>query len=381
MRNLDQWLSEKLEDRRKKELFRTLKSAGDLTDFTSNDYLGLARNEALAANIRETLAQHSDQNGSTGSRLLSGNLPIAISTEKKLAGIFRSDAALLFNSGYSANLAVLSAIPQKDDTIIYDELAHASIKDGARLSLAKKYAFKHNDLADLEKKISNSTGRVFVVVESIYSMDGDECPLEDLVALSKQLLFTLVVDEAHSTGVRGPAGAGICVEKELHSKVDIRIYTFGKAMGVYGACVTGSENLVHYLINFARPFIYTTAPSPHTVASIGCSFDYLSGQMHLQEVLKERIKIFLDNASDLHSTRSLSAIQTVIIPGNRKVREAARALQTQGFDVRPIVSPTVPQGLERLRICLHVFNSQEDITRLAEALTSITGKDRGDLLH
>lgn len=380
MRDLDQWLSEKLEDRRKKELFRTLKTPGDLADFTSNDYLGLARNEALAANIRESLALHSDRNGSTGSRLLSGNLPIAVSTEKKLAGVFHSDAALLFNSGYSANLAVLSAIPQKDDTIIYDELAHASIKDGARLSLAKKYTFKHNDLADLEKKISKSTGRVFVVVESIYSMDGDECPLEELVALSGQLLFTLVIDEAHSTGVRGPAGAGICVEKGLHNQVAIRIYTFGKAMGVYGACVTGSENLIHYLINFARPFIYTTAPSPYTITSIGCSFDYLSGHMHLQETLKARIKTFVDHASDLaNRTRSLSAIQTVIIPGNRKVREAADALQTQGFDVRPIVSPTVPQGLERLRICLHTFNSQEEIEKLAEALTSITGKNRRDL--
>lgn len=372
MSKLDQWLADKLEDRKNRELFRVLRNDERLTDFTSNDYLGLARNETVASDISEAMKLLPHRNGSTGSRLLSGNLPIAITTEKKLARIFRSDAALLFNSGYSANLAVLSAIPQKDDTIIYDELVHASIKDGARLSLAKKYSFKHNDLADLEKKVTKSSGRTFVVVESIYSMDGDECPLAELVALSQQLGFAIILDEAHSTGVRGPEGAGICVEKSLHNKIDIRIYTFGKAMGVYGACVTGSSDLISFLINFARPFIYTTAPSPHSVASIGCAFDYLSRNMHLQQTLKDRIKTFLEVACDLpNRTKSLSAIQTIIIPGNRTVREAAHAIQQEGFDVRPILSPTVPQGLERLRICLHTFNTNEDITRLAKTVSRI----------
>ncbi|HEU5146999.1 MAG TPA: aminotransferase class I/II-fold pyridoxal phosphate-dependent enzyme, partial [Chryseosolibacter sp.] len=163
------------------------------------------------------------------------------------------------------------------------------------------------------------------------------------------------------------------------AKVDIRIYTFGKAMGVYGACVAGSENLINYLINFARPFIYTTAPSPHTVMSIGSAFKYLSMNMHLQKTLNERIKTFTGAAADLSNrTKSLSAIQTVIIPGNRMVRDAARAIQAEGFDVRPIVSPTVPQGLERLRICLHTFNTNEEINRLVEALRLIAGEKRRD---
>ena len=378
MSKLDEWLADKLKDRKRKELFRALTTSERLIDFTSNDYLGLARNKTLAADISKAVSQLPHANGSTGSRLLSGNLPISIKTENKLAGLFHSDNTMLFNSGYAANLAVLSAIPQKNDTIIYDDLAHASIKDGARLSLAKKFSFKHNDLADLERKISKSSGRIFVAVESVYSMDGDECPLPELVSLSERIGFTIILDEAHSTGVRGPGGAGISVEQSLHNKVDIRIYTFGKAMGVHGACVAGSQNLVSYLINFARPFIYTTALPPHSVTSIGCAFEYLSRNMQLQQTLNDRIKVFLDAAGDLpNRTKSLSAIQTVITPGNRTARAAAQTLQQQGFDVRPILSPTVPQGLERLRICLHTFNTTEDITKLAETVRHIALNQRG----
>ena len=369
---LDQWLADKLQDRKKRDLLRTLPGGNGLIDFTSNDYLGLARNEKLYNAIREAHAGAA-RNGSTGSRLLSGNLSVASDVEQQLARIFRSEAALLFNSGYTANLAVLSAIPQKGDTIIYDELSHASIKDGARLSLAKKYSFKHNDLNDLEKKIARSGGKVFVVVESIYSMDGDECLLEGLTDLAQRLGCFLILDEAHSTGVRGPEGAGICVEKALHNKVDIRIYTFGKAMGVCGACVTGSQHLIDFLINFARPFIYTTAPSPHSVTSIGRAFEFLSQNMHLQQILNGRISTFLSMIGDVGSrTNSLSAIQTIIIPGNTAARKFALHLRQEGFDVRPILSPTVPEGSERLRICLHTFNTEEQIEKLASILKKIT---------
>lgn len=371
---LDQWLEDKLEDRIKKDLLRTLQAGNQLIDFTSNDYLGLARNEELYNAVQLAPANAPARNGSTGSRLLSGNHEKALAVEKKLGTIFRSQAALLFNSGYSANLAVLSSIPQKGDTIIYDELAHASIKDGARLSLAKKYSFKHNDLNDLEKKISISTGKVFVVVESIYSMDGDECPLLELTDFAQKTGCFVILDEAHSTGVRGPHGAGIAVEKSLQDKVSIRIYTFGKAMGVCGACVAGSRPLIDYLINFARPFIYTTAPSPHSVTSIGCAFDFLSQNMHLQKILNDRVAFFLGRIGAVaNRTNSVSAIQTVLVPGNTAARKGALDLQKEGFDVRPILAPTVPQGSERLRICLHTFNTEDDINRLARVVQQITG--------
>lgn len=373
---LDQWLHKKIEDRKQKDLLRTLPTPGRLIDFTSNDYLGLAANESLLDTINKMVEHLPKQNGSTGSRLLSGNSSYVMDVEKKLAIIFRSESTLLFNSGYSANMAVLSSIPQKGDTIIYDELAHASIKDGARLSLANKYSFRHNDLADLEKKIKRSSGRIFIAVESIYSMDGDECPLKELADISERLGCTIILDEAHSTGVRGPEGSGICVEGSLQDKIDIRVYTFGKAMGVCGACVAGSDNLMQYLINFARPFIYTTAPSLHFVASIACAFDFLHANIGLQETLKTRIDAFLRVAPDHpHRTKSLSAIQTLIVPGNKAIRNTAHRIQQEGFDVRPIMSPTVAPGTERLRICLHSFNAEGDVVALAETLHTLVRPD------
>ena len=369
---LDEWLRKRLEDRKEKNLLRTLPMSSPSIDFTSNDYLGLARSKQLFNDTRAAVDGLHTQNGATGSRLLSGNSAYAMEVEKKLAGIFRSESALLFNSGYNANIAVLSSIPQKDDTIIYDELAHASIKDGTRLSLAKKYSFRHNDLDDLERKILRSQGRVFIVVESIYSMDGDECPLKELTELSKRYGCTIVLDEAHSTGVRGPWGSGICVESSLQDKVDIRVYTFGKAMGVCGACVAGSDNLIQYLINFSRPFIYTTAQSHHTLASIASAFDFLHAHMDLQGILQQRIETFLQAAGKLpQRTQSLSAIQTLIVPGNKAIRATANTLQQKGFDVRPIMSPTVPPGTERLRMCLHTFNSGEEVVALADALKGV----------
>jgi 8-amino-7-oxononanoate synthase len=373
---LDEWLRKRLDDRKEKDLLRALHLPAPLTDFTSNDYLGLARSEKLFDDVRRTVDTLPIQNGSTGSRLLSGNSAYVMGVEDKLAGIFRSQSVLLFNSGYSANIAVLSSIPQKDDTIIYDELVHASMKDGARLSLAKKFSFRHNDVSDLEKKISKSRGRVFVAVESIYSMDGDECPLDDLIEISEKYDCTIILDEAHSTGVRGPDGAGTCVEKSIHDKVPIRIYTFGKAMGVCGACVAGSADLIGYLVNFSRPFIYTTAPSQHTVASIACAFDLLHDLIDVQNILRQRINTFLTAAGDLAGrTQSSSAIQTLILPGNKVIRRAAQELQLKGFDVRPIMSPTVPSGTERLRICLHSFNREEDVVSLVNSLKQLVPAD------
>lgn len=370
---LDQWLGEKLEDRRRKDLYRILPGERYLVDFSSNDYLGLSRNEVLYERVKVAVAVLPKRNGSTGSRLLSGDSTLAAEVENKLALIFQSKASLLFNSGYSANLAVLSSLPQKNDTVIYDELAHASIKDGIRLSLAKKYSFRHNDLSDLEKKISKSTGRIFVAVESVYSMDGDECPLADLIRLSEKRGFSIILDEAHTTGVRGPHGSGMSVESSLHKKIDIRIYTFGKGMGVCGACVAGSENLINYLVNYARPFIYTTAPSQYTLTSIGCAFDLLSENIHLQETLKSKTRRFLEGAHAISNrTNSSSPIQTCIIPGNQEVRYAARILQQKGFDVRPILSPTVASGKERLRVCLHVHNTDKEIASLLEALSEFS---------
>ncbi|HOX82855.1 MAG TPA: 8-amino-7-oxononanoate synthase [Chryseolinea sp.] len=342
-------------------------------DFTSNDYLGLARSPELFKAIKQRLNTIDfKSNGSTGSRLLSGNSNYAEQIENKLAGIFKSEAALIFNSGYTANLGVLSSLPQRGDTILYDELAHACMKDGARLSLAKRFNFRHNDLNDLESKLKLATGKIFIAVESIYSMDGDQCPLKDLVTLSEKYGASIILDEAHSTGVLGSNGAGLAVSLGLEEKIAIRIYTFGKGMGIHGACVAGSTILKDYLINFARPFIYTTALPPHSLVSIECAFDFLVQNLSLQQLLHKKIDHFIHELKSVGETStSMSSIQSILIGGNERTKRMAEALQQKGFDVRPIVSPTVSKGTERLRVCLHTFNSNEEISNLIQALSAL----------
>lgn len=376
--SLDEILLKKLQKRKEDNSLRTLGKNSSLIDFTSNDYLGLAHSKELFDMIHARLEdKHIAKNGATGSRLLSGNSDYYQEVETKLAGIFNDEAALLFNSGYSANLSILSSLPQKGDTIIYDELAHACIKDGARLSLATRFSFRHNDLDDLEQKLKKSEGKVFIAVESIYSMDGDECPLQDLVHLSEKYDASIIIDEAHSTGIRGEKGSGLTTSLKLENRVCVRMHTFGKAMGIHGACVVGSKYLIDYLINFARPFVYTTASSPHFVASVDCAFDYLAANIHLQDLLRQKISLFKDLTKDISSKiDSSSAIQAIIISGNAHTRKVAASLQQKGFDARPILSPTVQQGVERLRLCLHTYNTDDEIKQLANSILSTNLEER-----
>jgi 8-amino-7-oxononanoate synthase len=341
-----------------------------LIDFTSNDYLGLARSRELFEIITtKSRALHDKLNGATGSRLLSGNSALAEEVEHQLAAVFQGDTALLFNSGYAANLGVLSALPRRNDTIIYDELAHASIKDGARLSLARRLSFRHNDLQDLENKLLRASGHCFIVVESIYSMDGDRCPLVELIEIAERNGATVILDEAHSTGIDGTSGGGMALSLGVADRIGVRIYTFGKAIGCHGACVVGSPVLRQYLINTSRPLIYTTALSPHALLAISCSFSYLQAHPQLADQLASNIQQFSHSLSKLPTFVSTgTAIQRIIVPGNDRVNAAAAHLRGKGFDVRPIRKPTVPEGSERIRICLHAFNTREDIKALAHEL-------------
>jgi len=362
---MENFLQEKLQDRKEKGLFRKLASSDGLVDFLSNDYLGLARSEALHERIQARMQAIGFQgNGGTGSRLLSGNHAAYTRLESFLSALFKAEACLVFNSGYAANQALVSSVAGKGDTILYDQLSHVCLKEGAWLSKAQSFSFQHNDVADLEAKIKRATGRVFVITESVFSMDGDEAPMAELISICKKYDAYLIVDEAHSTGTFGEAGAGWLIENGLEKDVFARVYTFGKGMGVHGACVAGSQPLIDYLINFGRTFIYTTSLPPHSVVSIEESFRYLADHMELQEELKARIALF----KSLVQTPSNTAIQPILIPGNQEVRRVAEQLQEKGFNVRPIVAPTVKEGTERLRICLHTFNSDEEIRKLAQVL-------------
>lgn len=372
MDELGRQLQERLDVREQEGLLRALKYTSALVDFTSNDYLGLARSQPLFDQIHHTLDSFKTKtNGATGSRLLAGNTEYYESVEAKLADIFKAEASLILNSGYTANLAVLSSLPQRNDTILYDELAHACIKDGARLSMAKRFSFRHNDLDDLELKLKRADGNIYIAVESVYSMDGDQCPLQALVTLAEKYKAFIILDEAHSTGVYGERGSGLAVNENLHNQIAVRIYTFGKAMGIHGACIAGSKALRDYLVNFARPFIYTTALPLHSVVAIDCAFNYLHKNIYLQQQLRQNINLYRNAVQDLsNKTISHSSIQTAIFPGNAHSKKVAAELQQKGFDVRPILSPTVPKGSERLRICLHTFNTQHEIEALAAALKS-----------
>jgi 8-amino-7-oxononanoate synthase len=377
MESLEQEIIRKLEERSANNSLRALtKTDHSLIDFSSNDYLGLSRNQELQQKIHQQVIDRKLGNGSTGSRLLTGNFSYAEEVEAKLQNIFKAEACLFFNSGYAANLGVLSSLPKKDDTIIYDERSHASIKDGIRLSMATRHPFKHNDLHDLEGKIQRAHGRIFVVVESIYSMDGDECPLPDLIRLKNKYDFEIIVDEAHSTGVVGNHGEGLCVSSQIHDEITIRIYTFGKALGAHGACVATSEAIKQYLINFSRPFIYSTALPPHTIASIDEGFSFIKNHTELAAGLHARSRKYLEQSHQYFRSGSRSAIQTIIIPGNAECKKASVQLRLKGFDVRPILYPTVPRDSERLRICLHSFNSDTEIINLVKEIHNIKSSTR-----
>jgi 8-amino-7-oxononanoate synthase len=371
-------LSDRLTIRQQSGLLRQLRTADNLIDFCSNDYLGFAHSTELRTAIQRADASESTlRTGATGSRLLAGHTELANDVEQELALFYQAETALLFNSGYDANLGLLACLPKVGDTLLTDELIHASTIDGARLSYATRRRFRHNDLADLANQLRwevnlQAPGSVFVAVESVYSMDGDVAPLRELADLCDHYGAGLIVDEAHATGIYGPTGEGLTVALGLQDRVFARVHTFGKALGVHGAAVVGPAVLRDYLINFARPFIYSTALPPHNLLAIRCAHEHLQTHPSAREHLWNRLVYFrqcIVNALPGRTwTDSQSPIQCLIVPGNDNARRVATAAQNAGFDVRSILSPTVPAGLERLRICVHANNTEAEIDRLIAVL-------------
>ena len=369
MKAINDFISASLNERETNHSIRTLKHESSLIDFCSNDYLGFARSPELKAIFEREIREHPDYFlGSAGSRLLSGNTQFTENLESEIADFHNSQASLLFNSGYDANIGVFSSLPQRGDTIICDQLLHASIIDGVRLSHATRYVFKHNDLNSLEEKLKLAKGRIFIAIETVYSMDGDESPLLEICELAEQYDAAVIADEAHAIGVFGRQGRGLIDELGLASRIFARIITYGKAMGVHGAAVLGSEQLRSYLINFSRSFIYTTASPFLNHLAVKVSYAYLQTKDH-QHDLKDRISAFKNSLDPgINHINSRSGIQVLVIPGNAEVRAKAITLQSSGFDVRPILSPTVPEGAERLRICLHNHNTISEINKLCHIL-------------
>ena len=362
----------KLAKRKENNSLRNLGEYTNLIDFSSNDYLGFAKSEIIFDTTHQFLIDKKiKKNGATGSRLLSGNHILYTETEKKLCEFHNSETALIFNSGYDANVGFFSSVPQRGDIILYDELIHASIRDGIQLSNAKSFKFKHNDLTHLQEtlnRIQLKDSEIYIVTESIFSMDGDSPDLIGINEISKKYNAHLVVDEAHAVGV---FNGGLIQKLNLEKDVFTRIITFGKALGCHGAVILGSNELKQYLINFSRSFIYTTGLSPHSLATI--KFAYLElTENKSEKTLQKNITFFKKEIKrlELKFIESNSAIHCCIISGNEKTKQIANKLKKKGFDVKPILSPTVNKEEERLRFCLHSYNSFKEITSVLENLAT-----------
>jgi 8-amino-7-oxononanoate synthase len=365
----DNFLLSQLEQRKAQHALRELKlPPPHMVDLCSNDYLGLARSASMQEAVHALLMERPYMHGSTGSRLLAGNYAWVEEAETNLAAFHAAPAGLIYNSGYDANVGLFSCVPQKEDTVIYDQLIHASIRDGIRLSRAQSFSFIHNDAGDLEKKLHRATGNIFVAVESVYSMDGDMAPLKAIADACEKAGAQLIVDEAHATGVVGQQGEGLVQALGLADACFARVHTFGKALGCHGAIVLGSATLRSYLINFSRSFIYTTALPPTAIAAVMASYNLFPYMKEARENLAALIARFRQSTAPLQVLPSETPIQIVLTPGNEFTRRQAATLQEAGLDVRPILHPTVPKGEERLRIVLHSFNTVEEVDRCTQLL-------------
>ncbi len=377
MENAQDILKSFLDGRKSNHSLRQLSAPANLIDFYSNDYLGLANSYSLSKLTESIIAEKNSGklNGSTGSRLLSGNSIEHLDLEKLIAEFHDVESALLFNSGYDANLGLMSCLTRPEDSIYYDELSHASILDGIKLAKGSSYKFRHNDISDLETKLSNGSGVKFVIAESIYSMDGDLSPMLELYNVCQKYNANLIIDEAHSAGIYGSHGRGLVNESSLSKNIFARIVTYGKAFGCHGAAVLGSTLLKDYLINRARPFIYSTALAPHAVSTISAAYRLMPELDNTRSQLFKNISFFnsLKEVYQMHSLQKCnSAIQSLIIPGNHEVKLVAESFQKSGYGVKPILSPTVPKGKERLRICIHAFNTEEELKALAQLIKKTT---------
>lgn len=358
----------KLAGRRKNGSLRSLKLKNPRFDFCSNDYLGFAKSQLLKNRIIDRL-KSSDKLGSTGSRLISGNSSLYEAVEAKIASFFEVDSALIFSSGFNLNTALLASIAEKDDAIVMDEYAHASLKQGLKLSAARGYFFRHNDLAHLRRRlerICSSHKNIFVVVESLYSMDGDFADILALVELSKSFQFRLIVDEAHTVGSIGRAGKGLLFDLNLQKKVFAITITFGKAFGSHGAALLGSHELRDFAINFCHSLVYSTALPESSLMAIDEALSFFVECP--QNLYKLQNNCHYVQSRLLKKSLYFSPIISVPFASTIKLKATSRELNSKGFGVQPILSPTVKQGLERLRLCIHSFNTKEQIDSLFKLL-------------
>ncbi len=325
-------------------------------DFSSNDYLGLADSPQLRQAVLDAIARGVPV-GAGGSRLLRGNHAEHDLLESEAAAFFGAESALFFGGGFIANAAIFATLPARGDLIVYDELIHASTHEGMRLSKAECRPARHNDANHVEAVIANwrqagGVGQPWIAIESLYSMDGDFAPLDALAEVARRHDAILVVDEAHATGVFGDRGRGLAAHLEGRSEV-ISVHTCGKALGVMGALVLGPKSIRDFLINRARSFIYATAPSPLIAATVRAAIALVATDSNRRERLQHLIE---SGGRDLMARTGIKAtaspIQPIIVGSDTRAVALAAALKAQGYDIRAIRPPTVPEGTARLRLTI-----------------------------
>jgi 8-amino-7-oxononanoate synthase len=365
--NVKDRISKALQLRIDQGRYRQLSILEAKIDFRSNDYLGLSQ----SAWIRNELNKFSNLDlGSTGSRLLSGNSTTHLKAEQFLAKHYQSEAALIFNSGFDANVGLFSTVIRPRDIVLYDEAVHASIHQGLKLSGAELYSFAHNSTKELQQLLekSNKNHPIWIVCESYYSMDGDKAPLVEFVQLAQIHSAQIIVDEAHAVGCFGKNGRGLCDEYEIIDQIFARVVTFGKALGAHGAAVLCDLPTQQYLINFCKTFIYTTALPPQDIQHIVMAHLFLQKFDFAQKKLEKNIQYFHHKTRGLDQLKGDGPVYAFIIPGELKVKRIAQELQNKGMAIQAIVAPTVPIGSEMLRVNLHSFNTLQEIDLLIDSL-------------
>lgn len=356
---MDKKLKKKIKNRKEEGTLRSLSSFDGMIDLVSNDYLGLKN---VQFNDVENVA-------STGSRLISGNSSVAQNAESDLASFFGWESGLCFNSGYDANLAIFSALPQKGDVVLYDEHIHASVRDGIRLSHAKAYSFKHNDVRDLERLLAKfKKETIYIAIEGIYSMHGDISPIAEILELIDPSRMYVIIDEAHSCGVIEKEGKGISSLLDVDDQLFIKLVTFGKGYGGHGACVLADQDTKEYLINFARPFIYTTALPD-------AAYSYMSKIARYEEIpakiecLKRNIKRFREEIKDVTLiSDEQSPIQVIRYSELSALKKVVAVASEKNIAVKLVQAPTVKKGEECIRVCLHATNIEHEIIELAQII-------------
>lgn len=387
--NIDGVLEKKLQRIRDNQTLRELETMASgqgpyvqiggkrFLNLCSNDYLALAGDARIKQGAVDAVEKWGG--GSGASRLLTGNLDIHTQVEKKAAALVGKPAALVFSSGYSANLGLISSLAGPGDLILSDELNHASLIDGCRLSKARTVIYRHMDMADLEEKITTIRGQydqAFIITESYFSMDGDLCPLSEVAVLAAKHQCALIVDEAHAVGVWGD-GRGLCSQEAVTDNVTAIIGTFGKAFGSQGAFVAGSETLRAFLINRARSFIFSTAPAPAVLGAAHWGLDRVEKNgARLTQALFEKTRIFreaLVQAGAPVKPGSIGQIVPVVLKDVARTMACAEALRRQGILTKGIRPPTVPENSSRIRFSVTIGHETPDLHRVAKLVGEFVG--------